>query len=884
MVLAQHMGSFDQAIDETIEQAEALLADPGVAAQTAMPGRVFFLNDNQVLALPRDNGDSRYPYGQDGFNFWVYASGYMHCNEGLFSHFLRAAEGQEPQIAFFAGLPDQDGRFSIIPLMPVPRVLEQSEALAPDHYTVFSSSAAYFVTKIGPLRFVLRVFVTTERDVCFSLQIRNLSEVPQDFLLSSYFNPFLRHQLYETGEDRWFKRVSTFSSESHDQNQLGGFLAQVNEDKDRLSSVSHYGVIRRHLAFDGDGHLVRQEQTTCRYQYVGGSRSSLHTPAALVAGTFGDPQQLCTFTQTAIAGDLNHLHLASLSSARFDVVFNHTETGDQADELSRRAVTTDQIDAGLQTLGEDDKARHSGLHVAVGASTLPTIKPKVFNAFIEHLKRQVEFCSLIKGYVQLSPNSLIGIRDVFQALKALLFWRPHAVRAKMLEALGYTAPDGRCFRQYSLPSSTGQIGKMDLRPFIDQGTWVISGIAVYLRATGDIDFLNESCGYHEIIDEEGGIVRQSDLTDSVIDHLLKIMDYMLSNRDHNQTGCVRALYGDWNDALDGLGISMDPSCAYGSGVSVMATLQVYRNCFEMIEMLEALDGQKYWARVRELRDAADELSAGLKRYAVVQSDDGEKRILHGWGDKRSYLVGSFSDPDGLARDGLTSNAYWVLSGLHHEDPAMGPWIDKAFKRLDSKYGLKTFEPAFAEDVPGVGRIRKLPPGTAENGATYIHATAFAIMALFQMGQAREAWSQLEKILPFTDIHENLSHSPFVMPNSYGYNPDVFIDGQNMNDWQTGSSNVVLRTLILYVFGFEPAMAGLWVQPASWSPFQSFEFTGRLRGGDVRIIFEDRGGSRRSFTVNGQPLEASYDSIMKVDRLWIPNDQLRSEGTEIRVTQ
>jgi cellobiose phosphorylase len=77
--------------------------------------------------------------------------------------------------------------------------------------------------------------------------------------------------------------------------------------------------------------------------------------------------------------------------------------------------------------------------------------PYAFTEFFGHLMKQVEFCSLIRGYVQLSENSLIGIRDIFQALEALAYWRPDAARAKMLEALAFTLEDGRCLRQYSLP-------------------------------------------------------------------------------------------------------------------------------------------------------------------------------------------------------------------------------------------------------------------------------------------------------------------------------------------------------------------------------------------------------------------------------------------------
>ncbi|MFH0880200.1 MAG: hypothetical protein V2A34_10850, partial [Lentisphaerota bacterium] len=508
----------------------------------------------------------------------------------------------------------------------------------------------------------------------------------------------------------------------------------------------------------------------------------------------------------------------------------------------------------------------------------------VFNNFFEHLKKQVEFCALLKGYIQLSENSLIGIRDVFQALEAMLFWRPDAARKKILEALDYTSPDGRCFRQYSLPSKTGHVGRMDLRPFIDQGAWVIGCIATYLRVTGDWEFLKELCGYHRIVDEKAGRVVKDDQSDSVLDHLIKIMDFLLLHRDHQKTHCVLALYGDWNDALDGLGISQDPSKPFGAGVSVMATLQVYQNISDMVEILKRINAREYGPRVEEYLDAQEEIQAGLNRYAVVQNEKGEKRILHGWGDKRSYLVGSYYDPDGKARDGLTSNAFWILSGLHDRDPGLREAILSSLKRLDSKYGFKTFEPAFPPNTQGVGRIGKLPPGTAENGATYIHATAFAVMALFRIGCPELAWEQLGKILPFTDLHDKLSHSPFVMPNSYGYNPEKGIDGQNMNDWQTGSSNVTMKLLIRFVFGYEPELDGVWIQPSAWLPFNAFDFRIRARSCDVRLLLENKGRGRRQFTVNGQSRPGVRDEIMDLEKLWVPYEEFKSGALEIKVMQ
>jgi len=860
-------------------EVASLLASPEHARSREMPGGCYFLDRGEIVALPRDGGDSRYPYGRDGFNFWAYTSGYMHANEGLFSVFLRSAEGQEPKVAFFAGFPDGKGGYAPISLMPVP-VLSEGDGRPVRRFSVLTPSAAYYLTELQDILAGVRVFVGADKSIAFSVCVINRSARPQTLYLSSFINPYLRHQIYESGEDRWFKEVRVVPPAAP--GGLGSFLILVNEDKDRHHSITNYGVIRRACEASG-GSLKSHEETASRYQFVGGARRSLEGAASLRRGSLAGGQAICTFVETAVAADMLHVEVMPSGSIRADALLERPANAAAADRLIGQMLKGEDLDRRLVELVAEEVRGHAGLRVQVGPSSVPELQAEVFNAFFEHLKKQVEFCSLIKGYVQLSENSLIGVRDVFQALEGFLFWQPAAARQKMLEALGYTAPDGRCFRQYSLPSASGEIGRMDLRPFIDQGCWVISAMATYLRVTGDRAFLDQECGYHEIVDEASRKVQRSAVADSVLSHLLRIMDFLLGNRD-SETGCVRALYGDWNDALDGLGVSMDPSKAYGTGVSVMATLQVYQNTREMIEMLEWLDAKRHAARIAEYRQAADDIALGLKRFAVVADKEGGRRILHGWGDRRSYSVGGFHDPDGVARDGLTSNAFWVLSGLHEEDPGMGQAILEAFQRLDSKYAFKTFEPFFPPDTPGVGRIGKLPPGTAENGATYVHATVFAIMALFRMGRAREGWAQLVKVLPFTALHGRLTHSPFVMPNAYGFNPGKNIDGENMNDWQTGSSNVLLKLLIRYVFGLEPQLDGVWIQPAAWLPFKTSEFETQLRGGRLVLKFDDQGRASRTFRVNGTMMKSERDPVLGIEKLWLPYERLRGGRVEVLIEQ
>ncbi len=877
------MGTFKEKIQELSKWNRELKNNKILKENHSLPGNTYILDDNDILSLPRDDGDCRYPYGRDGFNFWAYTSGYMHCNEGLFSVFLRANEGQEPKVAFFAGFPIGNGTYKPVSLLSVPA----ARCLTPgkgefEQFTVFSRSSVYYITETHDMRFTLRIFPDRDRKLYFTLYIENLEAEKKELYISSFINPFLNHSLGEDGESRWFREVSYIEASSRN-NDLGSFKIKVNEDISRTTSVSNIGVIRRFISISGDSALIRHEESASRYEYVGGSRGSLHAPAALEAGSFRHKKHICAFTEAGAAADIIHLRLQGNECIRYDAVLGyriHCRSEDEAGYLLSGQFTPAGIDLRESELREQSVTDGKDLTLKVDRSNTVLLREGIFNSFFEHLKTQVEFCSLIKGYVQLSAGSLIGIRDIFQALEGLVYWQPDKVRRKMLEAMEFVLEDGRCPRQYTLPTSPETPPVMDLRLFIDQGVWVISAMNTYIRVTGDREILSEVCGYYEIVDEKKSLVRKSKCRDSVLEHLFKIMKFLLSNRDTDQTGCIKVLYGDWNDALDGLGVSIDPNKEYGTGVSVMASLQVYQNLNEMAQLLLHLNAAKYAEEIRYYKETAEELRFNLQKYAVISNDCRKKRIVHGWGDRRSYFVGSFDDPDHVSRTGLTSNVFWVLSGLNSTDRYMEDTILDSFRALDTKYGFKTFDHAFSPNTPGVGRIPRLPAGTAENGAVYVHASAFAVMALFQMGRPKEAWEQLIKLFPFT--HRTISCSPYVMPNSYGFNEEKGIDGESMLDWQTGSSNVILKTLIRFVMGIEPDFDGIWLQPAQGLPFKGFTFDIKIKGCRLKVQYKNSGKGARTYFLNDIKREGIYSEAMKLDRLWISHGDLKTSVLKILV--
>ncbi len=863
----------------SLERATSLALRTGAAVM--LPGNVCFLPDGRAVCYDRDRGDSRHPYGCDGFSFWVHASGYMYGNDGLFFLFLPTQDGQEPQIAFFAGRKASDAGYQPVSLLPVP-YLGDREADIKKRYTVIGRDAAYFVTETAELSCTVRVFVDLSRSgrsqVAFTLHLANRTETEQELYVSAYMNPFCRHQFVETFEDRWFKKVYVESAEGargagNGPGHLPPFVAAVNEDMSRFRSVTNRVVVHRAVGLEpSTGGLELQTQVcTSRRGYAGRPRYGLAQATFLKAGHLREEIPLTVFNDNAIVGDLNRFRLPPGASIRFDYLASPVNNdGALHEELCRRIDSRGIDQAYAKSQDALANVPHD-LEIEVRGSRLEGISDATLNHFFPFLRRQVQICAETKGFQQPTPNSLIGIRDVFQAVEGYLFDRPEAARAKIREALDYVLVDGRCPRQYSLPVNDVP-GRADLREFIDQGAWVVSTLHTYLAVSGDHSFLDEPVGYHRVSPVDENALERADERDSVLGHLLRIMDYLARNRDPD-TGLVLALYGDWNDALDGLGTTETPGARFGTGVSVTTSLQFYRNCAEMIEILTRFYPGRYDDQVDRYRSIREGIRRGLLRCAIVRRGD-ERRIVHGWGDARSYLVGSFCDSDGRARDGLTANAFWVICDMLREDVSLRGDILKAMTRLDSPFGLKTFEPGFAPDAPGVGRIPKLPIGTAENGATYVHATLFGVTALFMMNEPKRAWAQVCRILPFSPQQHGISHSPFVMPNSYVYNPDLGLTGQSMNDWLTGSSNVLLKTLIRFVFGFRPEFDGVRIAPAAWCPLQGFRFRARAHGRRVLIVYERRADvSTRRFALNGEALDGIRDEMTALPCVLIPYDRL-----------
>ncbi|MDD6095725.1 MAG: hypothetical protein PUC29_08295 [Clostridia bacterium] len=828
-------------IEKLLSEIEELNTSP--ADDKRLPQNTFYLNENDILCCEREVGESRYPYDADGLVVWAHSSGYIDACESTFSIFKTAHYAEDPSLGFFAGIPLDNGEFYPVSVLGSSRQL--FEPLPVRRYVVYSFRCAYYIADTDNVTFAVRLHVSADKHIHFAFTAINKTGETVPFYLASSVEAILRFQ--ET-EDFWC-RMSKYGKRYPDGS------AMLRSDAD------HCLVINK-AAFGGE--ICGEYCTMGKSDFLGPRGRQLTNAEALRSGVLKKQVKSANTTDIPMAAEIIHYELPAGEMLRREYDLSYYHSFAEAEKAVGAPIDVEEIDNALICAEKAEISRFETVKVSF-SDWSGNVNAKVLNKFIRNVQKQVSFCALGKNYA--GPH--IGIRDVMQQLESSLIWQPKESREKIITALNFIMENGRPPRQFSLPATPDMIPDMDLRMYIDQGVWIISTVHTYLSYTGDWSILSEECSYYVPSEDNTYIVRKSEIRDTVLDHLLKIMDYLASNLD-GETGCLHALYGDWNDAIDGLGKTKDPGKAYGTGVTVMASLQFYRNCFEMADILTHLG--THLDKLPLYEKYRNGIESGLMKYGIDKNNKGERRIIHGWGDKMSYRLGSYNDPDGKARRSTTSNSFWVLSGMIERDVSLKESILDNFNAVKSKYGLMTFDEPFTPDMRDVaGRISGITPGTYENAAAYVHASMFAIMALFSLGESEFAWEELERSTVIS--HENCTMTPFAMPNSYCRTDVYEIDGDSMGDWYTGSGTVLIKALIKYGFGISPDLDGLTVQTPAVMPCKEAKLSIVIKGHPVTVIYKNSGKGKRSFTVDGTPADGKYCSLMKTEKLFIENEKI-----------
>ncbi len=818
----------------------------------ALPGNVYYLNDNEILCLERAEGESRYPYDMDGRNLWIHSSGHINATESNLTIFRNSPRLQdESNLDFWGGIKMEDGWFPI----SITGIAKQLfEPFKTERYLVYGKRAAYFIADTPKVTFALRASITNKKSFAFTAYALNKTDENIKTYIASYFNPLLKCSFTD---DVWggFKRYGKLYK--------NGACTIERKPSPGENELLNIAVVRKSVYADCE---YKVESTASKAQFMGEAGRCMVNAKALKDGAFQKYAYSVNTMDVAISSDIVKLSIKPMGDVSvcflMDVVHNMAE----AEKLTNEKVVIEEIEKDILAQEDAEKKRLSGVEISFGEFNGKEVNNILLNKFLKNVQRQIDLCSFGKSYA----GDMLGIRDVFQQLTAASIWNKDDVKKKIILCLNYIMSNGRAPRQFAVPAVEGVIPKFDIRQFIDQGLWVIETLHRYISRTGDYSILSEECSYYEIIDEKKSQYKKSDIKDTVLDHLIKITDYLTSNID-DRTNCLKILYGDWNDAVNGLGESLDGTSEFGTGCSVMATLQLYKLLKEMYEILGSVTG--YDEKCDELSKIRDEIAVGLEKFAI-QNDGHYRMLIHGWGDKGAYTIGSLCDTDGQRRYSVNPYSFWCISEMIKRDPSLKKDIIKAYEILDSKYGIMTFDKFFPSDMKGVGRIATLTPGTAENANVYVHATTFAIMALFILGESKKAWEQILKCLPLT--HAKVTKTPFVMPNSYCRNEEYQIDGESFGDWYTGSGAVIYRCIYEYALGLHVEIGGVKIATPDYLPTDSVEVETYFKGKKAKYIYNNKNAGERKYFVNGEEKETYVDEISGYKTLFIANEEIVDE--------
>lgn len=844
---------------DTMEKVLKLLKDiknlnNASADGVKLPNNVYYLNETDILCKERESGESRHPYDVDGLNLWIHSSGHVTANESNLIIFRSPYAGDAPSLDFWGGIKGKDGW---IPISVTGATKPVSESEKVNRYTVYCPRDAYYIAETDKYIFSVRAHVASDKKIYFTAAAFNVSDEEAELYIAAYISPTLR---FTNDDNEWapYMRIGEI-----DENASCKITRFSNPEDNDITNIS---VIKTKVITDTEYEM---KKTVSKTLFMG-SGHSVFGAQALKSGEYGKEKNSVNTTDMAVYSSIVKFNMNPMEEFKMIYSLRTVHSDEEARKLLSENIDYKKIKEDIVNQEVNQQNKLSGFEITFENLKNDKVESGLFNRFLKSVRRQVSLCAFGKNYAA----NMLGMRDVYQQLNAALVWNSQDARKKMLLALNFIMDNGRVPRQISVPDVEGVIPKFDIRLYIDQGFWVVETFYKYLSFTGDISILDEECSYYEIIDEKKALYKKSETVDSALCHLIKITDFLVSNIDE-RTGCLKILYGDWNDAVCGLGKTEDDA-PFGTGVSIMATLQLYKTLKEITEILELKGGND--EKCRKYIDVKQKLAVALESHSFQQDGD-RTHILHGWGDKGSYNVGSLCDTDGKIRYSANPYSFWCISEMIERMPELKKSILRAYDVLDSKYGIKTFEPYFPRDMKGVGRITTLMPGTAENACAYVHATTFAIMALFILGEPERAWKQIYKIIPIT--HESVSKTPFVMPNSYCHNEIYNIDGESLGDWYTGSGAVLTRCIFEYAMGIRATVDGVKIITPSYVPADNVKMNFTVKNKNVSFVYENTHTEKRKYFINGVLQKTLIDSVSGSEYIMIDNACV-TDNMEIKV--
>ena len=393
-------------------------------------------------------------------------------------------------------------------------------------------------------------------------------------------------------------------------------------------------------------------------------------------------------------------------------------------------------------------------------------------------------------------GSIIGFRDSWQDMLAILPNDPDWARQRTIYLLEHQFPDGSTLHNWDPLTNIGvKTGHSD------DPMWLVLGVIEYLKESGDLVFLDEAVRYYD-----GG-------SETVRQHILRALDYTLAHM--SDRGIPLIMAADWNDGLDYVG-------RQGRGESTMVAAHLAWMLREVAMLMWFVGSDAVAQKYIEERD---KLIRNINQYLW----DGEWYIRGTRDDGEAF--GSSRNIEG--RIYLNAQSWPVIAGAAPRNRAVR-CMNAVKKHLDTDYGPALFLPAYHEPDPKLGIISRFAPGTKENGTIFNHPTCWAIMAECILGRGQQAYEYWRKV-SFAHREKEpdvLKAEPYVYCE-YIHGPDSRYYGQGEFSWMTGTASWMWKVCLDWILGVRAEIRGLLVDPCIPPEWESYKVVRRFR----RAVYE-----------------------------------------------
>ncbi len=612
---------------------------------------------------------------------------------------------------------------------------------------------------------------------------------------------------------------------------VGSTIYHKTEYRERRNHYAFYHVDAQVSGFDTDRETFF------------GLQNGMHEPEAVAEGK---PRNSVAHGWAPIASHCVDVKLAPGESRVLTFVLGYVEVPKDQKWESPGIINKGPARAMIQALGSPEKVAEAMAklsdHWSKLLSTYTVDSPdaklnRMVNIWNPYQCMVTFNMSRSASYFETGIGRGMGFRDSNQDLLGFVHLVPERARERIIDIASTQFEDGSAYHQYQPLTKRGNndIGS----GFNDDPLWLISGVAAYIKESGDWGILDEQVPFNN--DENNKA--------SLLEHCKRSFDHVISNLGpHGLPLIGRA---DWNDCLNLNCFSETPDEPYQTTENREG--RTAESVF--IAGMFVFIGPEY-ARLAGYKGQTDEVKRVGEEVAKM-----ERTVLkHGWDGEwflRAYDFFGNKVGSNECRDGkilIEPQGFCVMAGIGVSTGEAKKALDSVKERLDTPYGIVLNNPAYQSYQVELGEISSYPPGYKENAGIFCHNNPWIMIAETVIGRNERAFEYYKKIAPayVEDISEIHRTEPYCYSQMVA-GKDAVKPGEAKNSWLTGTAAWNYVAIAHHMLGVRAEFDGLFVGPRMSKEVGEYTITRQCRGATYVIHVKNSGGTEAKLVVNGKPL-------------------------------